>query len=333
MLWKGDMVARGDVNKQKFNTQVIKKISERLLTMKNQIPCEFVRKPRSIYELSRWKATEYRLFLLYVGPISIHSLASNKIYQHFLYLNIAMTIFLSPNYNNLAHFAKLLMHDFVKEFGSLYGEHFISHNIHSLIHLHEDYENFGCLDTVSCFKFENYMSELKKMVCKNDKPLQQVRRYEERNSFLSSSDNLLTQHNEDFLLKFENLHTEGPLVNGTSSPQYKVLILDKITIKTHSDPNSYIGLKKDGIIKIFKVVNICYSVDEKKNILLCREFKKIDNLFDRPLKSERIGIYKVSEFSKQICVCFIEDIITKYMILSTTDLDFKLAYPIIHFNN
>lgn len=168
MLWKGDMVARGDVNKQKFNPQIIKKISERLLTLKNQIPCEFVRKPRSLDELARWKATEYRLFLLYMGPIVIHSLVPNKIYQHFLYLNISMTIFLSPNYNHLAQFAKLIMYDFVRDFGSLYGEHLISHNIYSLIHLHEDYENYGCLDSVSCFKFENYMSELKKMVRKND---------------------------------------------------------------------------------------------------------------------------------------------------------------------
>jgi len=174
MLWKGDKIARVDVNNQKFNTRVIKKMSERLLTLKKQIPCDFVCKPRFLDELARLKATEFRLFLLYVGPIAIYSIVPNTIYQHFQYLNIAMTIYLTPNYNHLAEYAKLIMHDFVKKFGSIYGEHFISHNIYALIHLHEDYERYGSLDNVSFFKFENYMRTSKKMVCKNDKPLQQV---------------------------------------------------------------------------------------------------------------------------------------------------------------
>jgi len=100
MLWKGDKIARVDLNNQKFNTRVIKQISERLLTLKKQIPCDFVRKPRSLDELARWKATELRLFLLYVGPIAIYSIVPNTIYQHFLSLNTAMTIYLSPNYKD-----------------------------------------------------------------------------------------------------------------------------------------------------------------------------------------------------------------------------------------
>jgi len=74
----------------------------------------------------------------------------------------------------LASSAKSIMNDFVKQFAYLYGSHFVSHNIHSLIHLYDDYNLYGPLDNVSCFKFENYMCGLKKMVRKNDKPLQQV---------------------------------------------------------------------------------------------------------------------------------------------------------------
>jgi len=50
-----------------------------------------------------------------------------------------MTIFLNPNLSHLANLAKSLMIDFVKDFGSLYGIHFISHNVHGLIHLIDDY--------------------------------------------------------------------------------------------------------------------------------------------------------------------------------------------------
>lgn len=83
-----------------------------------------------------------------------------------------MTIYFSPNFRDLANFSKSLMFKFVIDFGCLYGNHLISHNVHVLIHLFDDYNNFGSLD--SCFKFENYMGHLKKLVRKSDKPLQQV---------------------------------------------------------------------------------------------------------------------------------------------------------------
>lgn len=332
MLWKGDKIARVYLNNQKFNSRVIKHISERLLTLKKQIPSDFVRKPRSLDELARWKATEFRLFLLYVGPIAIYSIVPNAVYQHFLSLNIAMTIYLSPNYSHLAHYAKLFIHDFVKKFGSIYGEHFISHNMHALIHLHEDYENYGSLDNVSCFKFENYMSILKKMVRKNDKPLQQVvKRCEERNASLSFTTSLSKPNN--IFITYENVHFDGPLTDETSSPQYKVLILEKMKIKINSDADSYVGLKINGVLNIIKVVNICYSKILKTQIVLGRKFQKLENFFDKPIKSEQIGVYKVSDFSKQMYVWKIENIMMKYLILSTEDLNFKVAYPIIHFTN
>lgn len=157
-----------------MNNRIIRNISDRLSSFKTCIPCDFVRKPRSLDELARWKATEYRLYLLCVGIVSIYSIVPKKLYQHFLCLSIAMTIYLSPNFRDLAVFAKSLMFKFVKDFGSLYGNHLISHNVHAFIHLFDDYDNFGSLDSVSCFKFENYMGHLKKLVRKSNKPLQQV---------------------------------------------------------------------------------------------------------------------------------------------------------------
>lgn len=65
-----------------------------------------------------------------------------------------MTIFLSANLGHLLILAKSLMIHIVKEFGSFYGTHFISNNIHGLIHLIDDYDTLGCLDKISCFKFE-----------------------------------------------------------------------------------------------------------------------------------------------------------------------------------
>jgi len=44
-------------------------ISSELINLKKTFPAEFCRLPRSLEEVEFWKATEYRSFLLYTGPI------------------------------------------------------------------------------------------------------------------------------------------------------------------------------------------------------------------------------------------------------------------------
>lgn len=59
----------------------------------------------------------------------------------------------------------------------------MSFNVHELLHIAEDYKKFGPLDNISAFPFENYLKQLKEMVRKHDKPLQQItKRLNEKNS-------------------------------------------------------------------------------------------------------------------------------------------------------
>jgi len=96
-------------------------------------------------------------------------------------LSISMRILLSPNYKQYVEYARKLLVYFVKFFEQIYGSQFMSYNFHSLIHLPDVYNRFGSLDCCSAFPFENYMKDLKNMLRKNEKPLQQVvRRYEEK---------------------------------------------------------------------------------------------------------------------------------------------------------
>src|SRR5580765_7733247 len=49
--------------------KVVDEISTRLITnLRPSIPIEFARKPRRLDCIKLWKATEYRLILLYTGP-------------------------------------------------------------------------------------------------------------------------------------------------------------------------------------------------------------------------------------------------------------------------
>lgn len=63
MLW----VSKGPVCVRIWSAKV-NESSSNLLNLNVCITSDFVRKSRTLQELSRWKATEFRLFLLYTGP-------------------------------------------------------------------------------------------------------------------------------------------------------------------------------------------------------------------------------------------------------------------------
>jgi hypothetical protein len=149
-----------------------------VLSLKGKMPREFARQPRSLIELQRWKATEFRQFLLYTGPIVLRNVVADKTYQHFLALSIAMSIMLDANTarrNAYLAYAQQLLQYFVNNCKHVYGETFAVYNVHGLLHLHEDINFYGCsLNEISCFPFENFMQRLKKLVRNGNNPVAQV---------------------------------------------------------------------------------------------------------------------------------------------------------------
>jgi len=83
----------------------------------------------------------------------LKTILSEEIYTNFMVLNIAMLILLSPDRKFLLQYARELLDFFVKNFQNIYGQQFVSHNIHGLLHLCDDYDLFGPLDNCSAFGF------------------------------------------------------------------------------------------------------------------------------------------------------------------------------------
>lgn len=79
--------------------------------MSEFISKKFVRKPRHMTEIDRWKGTELRQFLLYTGPIVLLNILPKHMYMHFLSFSIAIRILsderLCQRLNQYAH--ELLM--------------------------------------------------------------------------------------------------------------------------------------------------------------------------------------------------------------------------------
>lgn len=93
-------------------------------------------------------------------------------------LHVAIRIFCmeSVTEKSQLQYAHELIKHFIESFIVLYGTHFVSHNVHGLIHLKGDVERFGHLDSFSAFPFENFMKTLKTFINKPGQPLQQIHR-------------------------------------------------------------------------------------------------------------------------------------------------------------
>lgn len=81
----------------RWAARVISDVSSFLLAMRDHIPTDFCRQPRSLTEIDRWKATEFRLFLLHCGPVVLKGILPDTFYKHFLLLFVASTILTDKN--------------------------------------------------------------------------------------------------------------------------------------------------------------------------------------------------------------------------------------------
>lgn len=160
-------------------------VSNLLVQFQCYIPVEFARKPRELHIVLRWKATEFKLFFLYIGYIVLKNVLNDEKYIHFLEFYFAMRILLNPNLckkQEFRQFAKALLKHFVQSTVILYDQNFITHNFHNNIHIVDDADYFVdklddfSLHTISVFPFKNYMQNIKRKVRGRSKPLEQIGR-------------------------------------------------------------------------------------------------------------------------------------------------------------
>lgn len=309
-------------NEVRYPSWKIKEISSYIQIIKNKMPCEFVRKPRNLDEVNRWKATEFRMFLLYYGIIVTKPTLKHQHWNHFFNLSISMIILLSPDHSKYLNVARQLLDSFVKDFEIIYGRYLISHNIHGLTHLSDDYDKFGPLDNCSAFPFENYMGCLKRMLRKPHKPLEQViKRYREICLLKSSI------KTKNCAPNFSGLHTHGPTLSSSiKGKQFTTLILKNMTIKTHLERDSYFLTQEKKIVKIF---NIIQKKNSEEVLLICKIFDNKNELFIKPIKSSELDIYVVKNLSNNFHTLNIKDIKKKMILLPSNNNDF-IVLPIIH---
>jgi len=252
----------------------IKNITSSLNKIKKCITNDFARKPRAIEEFKRYKATEFRQFLLYTGPVVLKNILPEDCYQHFMVFSVSLRILLSSKQSSkYLCYAQKLLEYFVERFQQIYGCYFISHNIHGLLHLVDDYHLHGPLDNCSAFTFENYMKELKGMLRKHETPLQQiVRRYEER-------------------CNNENIEVIEPL---------------QFTFRVN-EPDCFFLSNSEDIVHITQI-------SSKTDTIVGQKFENKFDFFLEPIRSSKLNIYKIKNLSENNDLWKISDIKTKMVV-------------------
>lgn len=304
--------------KCRLGGNTIKLISVSLNTCKCSVPTEFARKPRGLEEIDRWKATEFRQFLLYTGPVVLYNKLPAVFYCNFLLFHIAMVLLLRPNSNEAERrYAGVLLKLFVQHYSELYGKELVVYNIHCLIHLVDDALNYGSLNTVSAFPFENFLGSLKKMIRKPHLPLQQViRRVSE-----GLENHKTAKMTEEVILKQQ--HNSGPILEEFQfSLQYKEVNLHLIKLKV---------TKGDNCILINGDISVIHNIlaDHTNKYLVISSFQNKQNFFVYPVQSSQLGIYKVSNLSADLKVVSLPKNPKKYVLLPHAEETY-VAIPLLH---
>jgi len=210
-----------------------------------------------------------------------------NIYHHFLTLHVAITILIRPNLcqNKFINFAEALLNHFVQSFEILYGKQYISHNIHNLLHLCNDVRQFGPLDNFSAFRFENYMTSIKKRLRKSEKPLQQLlKRYKEIENVTVSLKHNYSNHKQ-YACKY--LHNNGPILDDYNvTAQYLQISNDKFYIDCRGYNNNCCLLKNGLCILIMNIV----ENNTKDIFFIGKKLKTIKDLYKLPCKSSNLNI-------------------------------------------
>lgn len=304
----------------RMSKKSVTEMNKRIATFSTMTPCEFGRKCRDFSEVKRWKAIEFRTFLIYIGMCCFHGLLKQEQYDNFMLLSVACHCFLNPCSTFNGCIAKKMMQDFVHTFSQIYGSFLVSHNVHGLLHVYDDYKVFGCLDSYSTFPFENFLQKIKNALRKREKPLEQIVKRHSEGLFLMPP---RAKGFKKFLLS----HTNGPLIdNSNCCKQFRVYNSSAWKLKTfsYSEKDCYILTKSDEIMQVHNII----EDSEGKAFVLGFMFEDKANLFQYPIPSSVLNIYQLSKISSTLLLRDLECLSQKIFMMKLNQK--YISVPIMH---
>lgn len=307
----------------KINNRAKYQLAIEMLHCSTWVPLEFNRRPRSIYEMPKYKATEMRRILLYDGVRIFKDTLPVNTYKNYLLLHCGIYILSNPILVQdpiMLHAAENILEEFVRHSTQIFGRSFVVYNVHSLLHLVDECRNHGTLESFSAFKYENFLGVIKRYLRSAYKPLQQLikRDGETKGRLIQKKD---TDDSENIILQKQ--HNRDGNVDGE---QFQIVILCGVTLK-RDEANSCFKTKSGDVI----ILDNISKTFQNQIFLIGYRFTKQENYYDFPIPSSKLGILKVSHLEKYTTAYRIKEFFCKCVIFP--DNETFVCIPLVHCNN
>lgn len=278
-------------------------LDARMKALIEYCPSEFGRRPRDISKYSKFKAVEFRQILLYTAPAVLLDVFAEEYYLHFMLLHCVMRLLVSEGTSPVLYdFCQEAIEIYVRTCELLYGEPFMSYNVHGLLHVVDDVRNLGPLETFSAYCYENNMPEFRKRLRKPHLPLQQFcKRVFELEDF--SQARIIDEER----IQPTQIHSEGPLFGHIrqNCRQYKKIVIGKSTFATNLRDSCFITKTKEiGVIENIVQVNGNF-------IFIVRYFRVIQQLYNVGLTSQSVGVYHCIHLSNELNSVYLDGVEAK----------------------
>ncbi|XP_055615969.1 uncharacterized protein LOC129762028 [Toxorhynchites rutilus septentrionalis] len=205
---------------------------------------------------------------------------------------------------------KLPKEKFIEEFIRIYGEQYITSNIHNLEHIVGDVNQFGSLYTISAYPFESYLFQIKNLVRQGNNCLEQVvNRMLERNAIHERGDKM----SENITPK---IIRRGSYVRCEIKNEFMI---------SNSFKDAWFLTKNLEIVKMIDATTDCNG-----GITLhgC-PVQNYSNFFELPIRSSCLYIFLVKLFLKSGKTYNINDITCKFVAVPYTQNTIVLL-PLLH---
>lgn len=213
-------------------------------------------------------------------------------------------------------YALQLIQYFVKNYSVLYGPKFINHNVHGLIHLPADCLLHGPLDTFSCFKYENFLYDIKQKIKTTKHPLQQIC------NRLKEEEQIQKQDDKTYPILHQRSKVE--IIDSERCIFYKKVDIGKYEFTTEEKENCVMIRDKS----VLCVDSILQNINLLKIFVTGRKFTESTTFFNSPCSSTLFNVKQVQNISKETYTVNINEIQAKCVKFPHKNM--FIIMPLIH---
>ncbi|XP_043474343.1 uncharacterized protein LOC122506302 isoform X1 [Leptopilina heterotoma] len=292
----------GQFGFRRLNVRKLQILDARMSELILFCPSDFNRRPQVLTKYHAFKGTEFRQFLLYTSPAVVKNVFDEDYYTHLMILHSSMRLLNSSNtLRDMYPFCREALKSYFTLCEVLYGEQFLSYNVHSVLHLVDDVEELGPADTHSAFRYENNMQELRKFIRKPGLKLPQIYK-----RICEKEDYALTPIDRNIRIELSQRHEEGPLpadIDANICEQFRKIAVGKCTLSTALRDNCCI-LKNSEICIINNIIQT-----EEHIFLIVQNFRIVNELYNIGISSTSVGVYTCQDLDlrlKAIPITYVE---------------------------